>query len=107
MSVIMIVTARLRFRALAQEDLPVFLAYRRDPDVARYQSWSPDYSTAKGHALITSAAGRPFGGPDWVNMGIELKATGELIGDVALRVEPDRSGGEVGFTLASSHQGCG
>jgi RimJ/RimL family protein N-acetyltransferase len=106
-SVIVIVTTRLRLRVLVQEDLPAFLAYRREPGAARYQSWSADYSAAAGHALIKTVAERPFGGPDWVNVGIELSATGELIGDVALRVEPDRSAGEVGFTLASSHHGHG
>lgn len=52
-------------------------------------------------------AERPLGGTDWVNVGIELRATGELIGDVALRVDSDRSAGEVGFTLDSSRHGRG
>ena len=107
MSVIVIVTGRLRLRVLVQEDLPTFLAYRRDPEVARYQGWSADYSAAEGEVLIESMAKRPLGGTDWVNLGIELRATGELIGDVALRVDPDRSAGEVGFTLDSSHHGRG
>lgn len=34
-----IVTERLELRLLAHEDVPAFVAYRRDPDVARYQSW--------------------------------------------------------------------
>ena len=32
-------TARLRLRRFAEADLPAFIAYRNDPDVARYQSW--------------------------------------------------------------------
>ncbi len=33
-------TSRLRARAFTAADVDAFVAYRADPDVARYQSWS-------------------------------------------------------------------
>jgi RimJ/RimL family protein N-acetyltransferase len=43
-----IVTERPLLRPLQLEDVPAFAAYRRDPDVARYQSWDTAYSQADG-----------------------------------------------------------
>ena len=98
-------TERLALRPFAADDLAVFAAYRRDPEVARYQSWSPDYSEADGRAFITAVSGTPFAAPgQWVNLAVTLRTTSELIGDVALRVEPDGSAGQLGFTFATAHQ---
>ncbi len=38
-SILPIETARLRLRQFAPQDIEAFLAYRNDPDVARYQGW--------------------------------------------------------------------
>ena len=46
-------TPRLRARPFTLADLDEFVAYRADPDVARYQSWS-DYTAESGRALIAS-----------------------------------------------------
>ena len=46
MSTIQIVTERLRLRPFQVEDLEAFVAYRGDPEVARYQSWDCTYSMA-------------------------------------------------------------
>lgn len=103
----MLVTARLRLRAFTPGDLRSLLAYRRDPDVARYQYWPANYTEAEGSAFISEVSSAVLGSCTWVNVAAELKTTGELIGDVALRVEPDRTAGEIGVTFASHRQGCG
>jgi RimJ/RimL family protein N-acetyltransferase len=41
-----IVTERLGLRPFQASDLPDFVAYRSDPEVARYQSWDGTYSMA-------------------------------------------------------------
>jgi RimJ/RimL family protein N-acetyltransferase len=46
-----IVTERLRLRPFRRDDLPAFVAYRRDPEVGRYQSWESTYSMADAEAL--------------------------------------------------------
>jgi len=43
MRVIEIATERLILRAFQADDLEAFVAYRSDPEVARYQSWDPTY----------------------------------------------------------------
>lgn len=98
---------RLVLRRLKETDLEALVAYRSDPEVARYQSWS-DYDAARGRALIESMHGRQPGEPGWFQFAIALKATDALVGDCALRVdEHDSRQGEIGFTLARQHQGQG
>ena len=103
----MIVTARLELRPFVRDDLAAFVAYRGDPEVARYQSWSPEFSEADGEAFIAAVSARVLGGTEWVNVGVVLRETGVLIGDVALCVDPDRQCGEIGFTFATKYQGHG
>lgn len=100
-------TPRLVLRRLRDTDLEALVAYRADPEVARYQSWS-DYDAERGRALIDSVRTRQPGQPGWFQFAIALKDTDQLIGDSGFRVdEQDPRQGEVGFTLARGHQGRG
>jgi RimJ/RimL family protein N-acetyltransferase len=101
-------TARLEVRPLVEADLDEFVAYRAHPEVARYQSWS-DYSVESGRALIESMQALRPGIPGmWYQFGLEDRASGALVGDLALKVnETDPREAEVGFTLAPAHQGRG
>ena len=102
-----IVTERLELAPLAPADRDVFVAYRRVPDVARWQSWSPDYSVADADALIgqqpitvESGSGR------WLQLAV--RRAGVLVGDVAIHAlaeQPDTY--EVGVTMAPETQGSG
>lgn len=104
-----IVTERLVLRLLRPEDVPAFAAYRRDPGVARYQSWDTSYTTADGEGLVAAQQGVDFGDPGpWVQVAAVDRATGELCGDCAVRVATDQPGtAEVGVTFAPARQGCG
>jgi RimJ/RimL family protein N-acetyltransferase len=99
---------RLRIRRFEDSDLAPFMAYRNDPEVARYQSWD-SCDEREARVFIREVKSARAGVPgEWFQFAIELKETGELIGDCALRVdehEPYRA--EVGFTLAREHQGKG
>lgn len=98
---------RLVLRRLCAEDLDALVAYRSDPEVARYQSWS-DYDAERGRTLIESMQGRQPGEPGWFQFAIALKDTDALVGDCALRTdEYDTRLGEIGFTLSRQHQGRG
>jgi RimJ/RimL family protein N-acetyltransferase len=101
-------TTRLRVRRFVSADLHPFVAYRANPEVARYQSWS-DYTEDQGAALIESMRGAEPGIPgEWYQLALEEKDSGELIGDLALKVDADEPRiAEVGFTLAPAHQGKG
>lgn len=102
-------TARLRLRPFTEADLPVFVAYRQDPEVARYQGWDDTFSAQEGRALFDRQRGVAPGTPGvWFHFGFEPAAGGPLLGDCVLHVrEDDPRQGEIGFTLARGHQGKG
>ena len=100
-------TERLILRRFADSDLGPFLAYRNDPEVARYQSWD-SCTEREATAMIEGLKSEQPGTPgEWFQFAIESKETGALLGDCALRVEEDGRQAEVGFTLAREHQGRG
>lgn len=100
---------RLEISPIARRDIPEFVAYRAVDTVARYQSWSPDYSAADAEALVASQpmSGTPRAG-EWVQLGLRLLETSSLrmlVGDVAVgadAVQPDTY--ELGVTIAPEHQ---
>lgn len=99
-------TARLAARTFFSGDLDAFVAYRADPDVARYQGWS-DYTVEEGRALIDAMANVTPGAPgEWYQFALE-SADAALVGDVALKVSGEPGEAELGFTLAPEHQGKG
>ena len=101
-------TPRLTLRRFKDEDLEPFLAYRNHSDVARYQSWlqwTPEQAIdflREQRNVNPETLGR------WFQYALELKSTGELIGDcgTCLKAETPRTS-EVGFSLAPEHQGKG
>jgi RimJ/RimL family protein N-acetyltransferase len=104
-----IVTERLVLRLLTPEDVTVFAAYRRDPDVARYQSWDTSYTTGDGERLVAAQHAVDFGDPGpWVQLAAVDRATAALCGDCAVRVTSDQPHtAEIGVTLARTRQGKG
>lgn len=101
-------TERLLLSPLDPRDREVFLSYRQDPQIARWQSWDPDYSAEQADALL---AGQPAtlvsAGGQWLQIGVRA-IEGELLGDVAVHSLTDQPGTfEIGVTLARSHQGHG
>ena len=98
---------RVRLRPFAPTDLDRLVAYRSDPEVARYQAWD-SYDAAAAAALITEMADSTPGRPGhWHQWGIEEIASGQLVGDCGLFTQEDRAQGEIGFTLAPEAQGRG
>jgi RimJ/RimL family protein N-acetyltransferase len=99
---------RLILRRYKDSDLDLFVAYRNDPEVARYQSWD-SFDKREARAFIREMASLQPGVPgDWFQFAVVSKEAGELVGDCALQVdgqEPYRA--ELGFTLAREHQGKG
>jgi len=101
-----VATDRLRIRTLVPADAEAFAAYRSDPDVARYQSWSAPYPLASARQLIDgqSQLDGPTAG-EWVQLAIE--ADGVLVGDVAVGLSGDGHTATIGYTLVPAHQGKG
>ncbi|HEY1778509.1 MAG TPA: GNAT family protein [Solirubrobacteraceae bacterium] len=104
-----IITSRLRLRPLSEDDAERLLAYRSREDVCRYLPFEPmdervltsrlagDLGrreiTAEGHALT---------------LGVELAASGKLVGDVVLFFRSARHReGEIGYVFHPDVAGNG
>ena len=101
-------SARIVLRHFRDADLPSFLTYRNDPEVARYQSWE---SVNKQEALTfiqEQKTLQPGVAGQWFQFAIELKETQQLVGDCGLKVhQQDTQQAEIGFTLSRDYQGKG
>ena len=102
-------TARLILRSFQEQDIEPFRLYRSDPEVARYQGWEMPFSLEQATRFVTDMNSRTPGEPgQWYQIALELKTTGEMIGDCAfLRLLEDDSQAEIAFTLARQFQGQG
>ena len=105
MEILNIETPRLIIRNLALSDIQDFYFYRSNPDITRYQSFDP-MSLAEAEAFITSQLNLEFGkGGEWVQYGIENRASGKLIGDCAIRLlQNDTRIAEAGITISHTEQ---
>lgn len=101
-------TERLTLRRFTEADRERFLAYRRDPDVARFQSWSM-LSEDEAIAFIHEMSTIPIGVPgEWFQIALALEPSNRLIGDIGIQVsEDDTATIEIGFTLHREEQGKG
>lgn len=92
-------------RALRTDDVDDFLAYRSDPEVARYQGWQPmDRDAAL--VFLHDAAPSPWREGDWAQIGIARADDDGLVGDIGLlREGPTQV--QLGFSLARGAQGRG
>jgi RimJ/RimL family protein N-acetyltransferase len=98
---------RLILRGFTDADLPILLAYRNDPEIARYQSWD-SFSEAEAKVFLREQQALEPGTPGkWFQFAIEEKSSGLLVGDCALHIDDAGQQGEIGFTLAGQQQGKG
>jgi len=101
-------TARLRLRHFQDSDVTLFMGYRNDPEVARYQSWE-GISEAEAWTFIQEQKEIQPGVPgQGFQVAIELKAMGVLIGDCYFTINVlDHRQAEIGFTLSREYQRYG
>ena len=101
-----IVTPRLTLRLMTLRDVPTFVAYRNDPDIARHQLWPLPYTEAAAIASLTDQLTRTeIALGKWTTLAVERD--GEVIGDVCTKVDATGGVAEIGFTLAKPFHGCG
>ncbi len=85
-------TKRLMIRAFHDNDMEAFLAYRNDPDVARYQGWDIPYSSSQAVEFIEEMKNKnPLQPEGWYQAAILVKATGDFIGDAAYFLKKDEN----------------
>ena len=103
-------TDRLILRKFKESDAEVFFEYRTYPHVALYQGegWV-NYRLEQAKEFVKEQMDFEPGIPDtWFQIAIELRDTGNLIGDLAIHTLPqDINQVEIGFTLSSIYQNKG
>jgi RimJ/RimL family protein N-acetyltransferase len=101
---VLIATERLVLRRFRPSDATTLSAYRSDPDVARYQSWTAPYPLEKARATVASLAVGDPERPGWFQYAIELTADRAHIGDIGVDLHENRMQAEIGFTLDRAYQ---
>lgn len=99
-------TPRLALSPLTTGDIPAFVAYRQDTDVARWQGWDPSYNETDAAELIASqpTTELPSSG-GWLQLAIRNPEDGTLYGDIAIHsLDEFHDTFEIGVTLAQSNQ---
>lgn len=98
---------RIQLRRLSPKDLPDFQAYRQDPEVGRYQGWSPESDDTVAKFLVEMESVQLFQTGKWCQIGIAELENGQLIGDIGICLGGAGSETELGFSLRKSSQGQG
>ncbi|BCJ33242.1 N-acetyltransferase [Actinocatenispora thailandica] len=102
-------TGRLLLRPVTADDVDALLAYRGQVDVCRYLPFEPMDRAEIVEAVATrwTATALTDAGQALM-LGVELAATGELVGDVVLFFRSrEHRGGELGYVLNPDFAGRG
>jgi RimJ/RimL family protein N-acetyltransferase len=103
-----LVTERLLLRRSRPEDAELISAYRSDPEVHRYQGWErtdPQGVRTEIEEMTGRAPGEAGG---WVQLSVEERESGRLVGDVGLSPADGEPGViKVGYTMSPAFQGRG
>ncbi|MEX2271501.1 MAG: GNAT family protein [Vicinamibacterales bacterium] len=100
-------SARLALRPLGDEDVPALFGIFGDTEVTRFWSWPAFTDIAAARALLDDIR-RHFAARTLFQWGIELRATGEIIGTCTLfHIDEAHRRGEIGCAIARAHWGYG
>lgn len=112
MPVLPLSTPRLTLRVMRPADAAAFVAYRNDPDTARYQFWDLPYRRETADAELAAQAELDDLAPTgWTQIALHLAdpagAEPVLVGDLAVGLEHDGAIATIGYTLAPHWRGQG
>ena len=101
-------TGRLILRRYTMADVHgTFANWCSDPEVARYTTWSAHADEGVTRALLEDWTSR-YDRPDYYNWVMEMKATGEIIGNCsAVRINDDIDEVELGWCMSRREWGKG
>jgi aminoglycoside 6'-N-acetyltransferase len=100
-------TRRLVLRRFRADDGSALAAYRSDPVVARYQSWTAPVAEAEAADLVDAFAAGDTREPGWFQYAVERTCDHILIGDVGVLLHDNLRQADIGFTIAAAEQGRG
>ena len=100
---------RLSLRPLSAADTSALLAYRSRPDVCRYVPFTPMDTAIISERLATAWVRTSLEDEGQnLTLGVEVTATGKLVGDVVLFWHSrEHRGGEIGYVLNPEFGGYG
>lgn len=103
-------TERIRLRKFRESDADAFLKYRTNPRVVLYQGegWG-DYQYEQAVEFAKEQSNSEPDVPDtWFQIAIELKNTGDMVGDCAIHtLAQGINQVEIGFTIDPEYQNKG
>ena len=91
---------RVIVRSFCQDDILIFLAYRQDKEVERYQGWK-DYSLKEAQDFV-EWAGKSSIASGKTQLALVLKESNTMFGDIYLSFEETHI--DLGYTCASAFQ---
>lgn len=100
MTPILFESERCYLRPFEKEDVTIFLAYRQDKEVERYQGWK-DYTLEKALDFVAWAQASSLQSGK-TQLALVLKETQAMMGDIYLNIEADHI--DLGYTLARAYQ---
>lgn len=100
MTPILFESERCFLRPFEHDDVTIFLAYRQDKEVERYQGWK-DYTLEKALNFVAWAQASSLQSGK-TQLALVLKETQTMMGDIYLNIESDHI--DLGYTLARAYQ---
>ncbi|HCF30716.1 MAG TPA: GNAT family N-acetyltransferase [Cyanobacteria bacterium UBA11049] len=101
-------TNRIRVRLFTPDDVSDAYEFMSDPEVARYEYWSPYTQKQAEKEIVRLSKVYPGTIGKWNEFAVELKETGKVIGCVCINLEDNESWqAEIGFHFNRHYQGKG
>lgn len=103
-----ITTERLRLRHMHRDDADSLAARRSDAEVARYQTWQIPFPLERAREMVAEL--EEMEGPTnerWWMAAVEVKGTGEVIGELVVHLTWEGRCAEIGYTFTPEHWGRG
>jgi len=98
-------TERLALRAIRISDAESIFKYRSNPQIYKFQGLKPQTVEEVKEFISEKVAKIPNIPDTWYQLGILLKETDELVGDIGIHfIDSDNLQAEIGFTLSLEYQ---
>ena len=83
----------------------MFRNWAKDPEVTKYLTWPPHTDVGVTHALLEEWT-RQYSDPAWYSWAMELRQTGELIGNISVvHMEEQIEAAEIGYCMGRAWWG--
>lgn len=101
-------SGRLSLKILALADVPALFAYAKDPEIARYTSWSAHQNQEETKKFVQHVLGRhnETSGRLHLVWGIHLKGQTKVIGTISF-VQDSGAEAHIDYALSRAHWGNG